>query len=89
MKKNYFPWPCCLQWAPQRHPASTSPSLPPQTTAAPCTAQPAQGCSVSSVSCRGHSAPAARQRVALGGQEGDSPSEKPRQQQCGHAEAAF
>lgn len=42
---------------------------------------------VSSISCRGHSAPAARQRVALGGQEGDSPSEKPRQQERGHAEA--
>lgn len=42
---------------------------------------------VSSISCRGHSAPAARQRVALGGQEGDSPLEKARQQERGHAEA--
>lgn len=78
MKKIPFPWPCCLQWAPPRD------ILPPPSVPSPpnhCCPLHSAACSwlfpVSSISYRGHSALATRQRVALGGQKQENPLRDP------------
>lgn len=58
MKKTWFPGPCCLQWAPQRD-TLPPPSLPFTPKSLLLLAQRGllRAVPVSSMSCRGHSAP--------------------------------